>query len=781
LLYQIVSKIENVYPDLAYLPPPKDADLFIAENVPWLLGTTSKREARDFGLIALSLSIVQELLNIAPMMKRSALPLGKRERMLDESIPLIILGGASALYTSALFNENPIVDGIFIGSDAGAIHRLFSLCRDFRLNGLPKKETLARLSEVPGFFEPDGKRSIKALHTSRLLPEQLLESGPVLYDENVIGKGNLQLSEGCACFCSFCAESFSRKPYREFDIKTLLSAAAKMKASMGVDDLELYSFNFSMYREFYKILWELSARFPSIGLKSQRFDSIAFDPELVKCLHAVGKSSITCGIEGISPRLRNYLHKSLSELDLKKSLHVLLSSPLREIKIFLIATGLELDDDYKEFRALLQYMQTVLAASERRPRIIFSATILVRFPWTPLEFEDAPAPSICRKAMQAVEKVVHEASFEFRASASESDYWLSQTLVRAANPNVGAAFLEATEETGYIYYREVSPEFIAIAKKHLTQKTVSEASMLKAVLPQNRHDAPWSELHIGIDESFLIRQWESACKFIDNGYCMGTQKKSGTCLECSACDDPASVATATASPAPRSYSASHLKDRVLAAQSRTFELRFKMTLGPFFRGLPRKMAGLALARALMLCDSAFIDAYRSYGSSALGVMFSSDWVLGSDVLTLRWDNTHKAALEKKLMDPGFIACVNTKLEHLGIFYGLATGDCSTQLKLSINSPFPFDLSGFARSSAIKFMTRRIGPDLMQYEISKDSLKKKVLLDCFSRQLPENNTEVTCTPGKKFNADMFAQTAFVLPNKHEWVRIEMRAMAMDPLY
>ena len=108
LLYQIASKIENVYPDLAYLPPPKDVDLFIAENVPWLLGTTSKHEARDFGLIALSLSIVQELLNIAPMMKRSALPLGKRERMLDESIPLIILGGASALYTSALFNENPI-------------------------------------------------------------------------------------------------------------------------------------------------------------------------------------------------------------------------------------------------------------------------------------------------------------------------------------------------------------------------------------------------------------------------------------------------------------------------------------------------------------------------------------------------------------------------------------------------------------------------------------------------------------------------------------------------
>ena len=96
------------------------------------------------------------------------------------------------------------VDGIFIGHEASMIRRLLSLCRDFRQKGLSKKkETLARLSEVPGFFESDGKRLIKAFHTSRLLPEQLLESGPILYDEDVIGKGNLELSEGCTCFLQF--------------------------------------------------------------------------------------------------------------------------------------------------------------------------------------------------------------------------------------------------------------------------------------------------------------------------------------------------------------------------------------------------------------------------------------------------------------------------------------------------------------------------------------------------------------------------------------------------
>jgi hypothetical protein len=74
LLYQIVSRIDGAYPDLAYLPPPKDADLFGADHVPWLLGTTSKHGARDFSVLALSLSIVQEIVNIPVMLGAAQAP-----------------------------------------------------------------------------------------------------------------------------------------------------------------------------------------------------------------------------------------------------------------------------------------------------------------------------------------------------------------------------------------------------------------------------------------------------------------------------------------------------------------------------------------------------------------------------------------------------------------------------------------------------------------------------------------------------------------------------------
>ena len=309
LLYQIISRINGAYPDLSYLPPPGDTAIFDRDDVPWLLGTTSKYTARDFTVIALSLSIVQEMLNIPAMLQKSGIPLSKRERLRDPACPLVILGGASALYTSVLFDDDPLVDGIFAGNDARVIARLFQVCKDGCDKKLAKAAILETMQNIPGFFMPDGKHATEVFQAAELPPEQLLEAGPILYNDECIGKANLQISEGCKCLCSFCAESFCRKPYREYSALQLLDAALRQKAAMGAYDVELYSFNFSMHHEFFRILWELSAIFPSIGLKSQRFDSIAADPEMVTFLHAINKTSITCGIEGISPRLRCYLHK----------------------------------------------------------------------------------------------------------------------------------------------------------------------------------------------------------------------------------------------------------------------------------------------------------------------------------------------------------------------------------------------------------------------------------------------------------------------------------------
>jgi len=771
-LYQLLAAIDGVYPDLAYLPPPKDAEAMSRDGIPWLLGTSSKRGPRDFSIIAFSLSIVQEMINIPIMMKKSGIPLGKRERLADKSIPLVILGGASALYTSLLFRDNPLVDGIFVGGDAETIQRIFATCRDGFGQRLTKRDILARLKELPGFFEPDGAIATAVCQKPRLSEAQLLESGPVLYDEELIGTGSLQLSIGCGCFCSFCAEGFSHKPYREFDIRALVHAARRMKASMAVADLELYSFNFAQYRNLYPLLWELSAWFPSLRLKSQRMDSIAQDPDLLDILHVLGKSSMTCAIEGISPRLRRYLHKSLPDEVLEKGLGKLLQARLRELKIFIIATGLEQDADFIEFKKLLDFMQTILRGGDKRPRIIFSVTILVRFPWTPLEFADAPLPRDCSKIVRKIESAVRTASFECRTSASPSDYWVSQMVVRAAGPAVAEALQRAQEETEFVYYREFTPYFVESLKRAFDVLGVAPETSLRAIDPAMRHCAPWAALDTGVAAGFLVQQWEAAQAFVDEGYCAGTRLATGLCRGCNACKDTATQQPLLARPSLRKYSAQQLKDRLDKALSRERPLYFKVVVEPLLRGIPRAMRALALARAMLLTDDRLIAAFRRHAPLKPSEETNSDWLIGDDIVALMWDCGSIDMVKKLTADPGFTERVNSHLEQREALIG--TGEPGADRRIILRSPFPFDPARYCKNKSLKCTVRRESNISVRYEFSKESLKKKVLVDCFALQTEGGFFEVNVLPGPKFNPEEFARTAFALPGSVDWVRIEMVA-------
>jgi radical SAM superfamily enzyme YgiQ (UPF0313 family) len=767
LLYQIASRIDGVYPDLAYLPPPKDAALFDRDDVPWLLGTGSKRTGADFTVIAFSLSIVQELINVPAMLRKSGIPLSKKERMADPSCPLVILGGASALFSSILFTNDPMVDGIFLGEDARVIADLFRLCKDSYSKKLSKSEILEKLMGIPGFFTPDGALHAKIYQAPTLAPEQLLESGPVMNDETCIGKADLQISEGCAHLCNFCAESFVRKPYREFDPAALHDAALRLKAFMGVDDLNLYSFNFSMHRDFYRIITDLSEIFPTIGLKSQRFDAIARDPELLAFLHAVGKTSITCGMEGISPRLRNYLNKRLDDQELYKSLSALFSAPLRELKIFLVATGLERQDDFDEFRKMLSFVQTLAAGREKPPRIIFSMTVLVRFPWTPLEFEDAPDPALCETVLHKTGQAVRSAGFEFRSASDASDYWLSQLLVRADDPRTAAALWLAQEKTGFIFYRDIPSTFITAVRNALQQQGMAPDLLLKGHALAQRRQKPWHDLETGIDVQFLETQWEAAKKYRDAALCA---KDGDSSSHASCAGEPA------ARPVLRPLSIDRFRARLRAAQEQTVELHFSICVETALAGVPHKIRGVALARALMLADRSLTKGYRGFRRSALFTRFGSDWTVGDDCITLAWDLETAEALRSRLSDASYCKAINAMLVGHEQVAGLRTTDQVEIKTVLFRSPFRFDPSAYCKNRSLNFTLKKNGTNNYAYVLSKESLKKRIFSACVAEQQPNGQWLVSISPGPKFTSEEFARAAFKITSENQWVMIDIMGKA-----
>ncbi len=767
ILFQIATAIPGSFVDLAYLPPPRDSELFDRDQIPWILGTTTKRDATQFNLIAFSNSIIQELVNIGTMLKKSNIPLSKKERLDRTDIPLIILGGANALNTSLLLGDDPVVDGIFAGEDPKLIEQIFTIAREV-VSNKSKAEVLEKLNSIPGFFQPDQKRKTTKHISSRLSTEGLLYKAPVFYEEEQPSRAKLQISEGCPCFCSFCLESWARKPYRELSHGDLLDHASKMKASMGLDSVELYSFNFNMHGEFYPLLWDLHSIFSSVSMKSQRFDLIAENYELPRILHAAAKSSFTCGLEGISFRLRSYLHKSLTEKNLHSALNQLLRTPLRELKIFLIATGLENEQDFEDFKSLLSRISEIMVSAGRKPRIIFSLTPLVRFPFTPLEFEAAPDFSTYKKIINQIGRLVRCRGFEFRVSCDLQEYILSQILSRATAPAVCEAVLQACTQTGFVYYQEVSDEFLECLKGRLIDKGVCFDDLLRGVNWTEKSRVP---VELPLDCGFLSVIKNECLESVDHGYCMGNYEKDGECRGCGACSDDLTRSKITSSRSRSFYTPEKLRERVLTSAHDTVTFNFEVEIPSNRRGIPRKIIAMALAKSLMNYDRRLVEGYRGFGGSTVQNRWGWSWICGFDCLSLNWNSSGISVIEEAFKNPQFLEIINRQLDQWCILKGRGVVESNTILKLSLRSPYYFDSSNYFRAHALKSTVIKSSSGSYCHKFSSQSIKKKVIehMETF-RQGDMHG--VLISPSEKFELYQFLKSCFKCPTDKELVRIDI---------
>lgn len=762
MLYAIAAENPDVFPDLSFLPPPKDVPVFAEGGVPWMMGTNSKHEARDFDLIGLSNSIVQELINLPAMLSGSGIPLRKSERMRSVDVPLVVMGGANAFHSTVFWTEDPPVDGIFVGEDTESIAELIRICAGGKRRKRSKAEILTDLESVAGFFQPEKRpvRVQRAIQRRIGLPAGSL---PVAYEEGVAGTGHVQISEGCPCFCSFCAESFARKPYREAPAQAVLKAAKTMKAGSGAAGVDLYSFNFNMHSDLYQILWDLSGLFPRIGLKSQRLDSVARNPLILEFLHAAGKTSITVGIEGVSGRLRRYLNKGLPETVMKKGLKALLAAPLRELKIFLIATGLEMENDLNELRSLVSWIHGAGVTRGRGPRVIFSVTPLVRFPGTPLEFADDMTVDQMDRILEEMRCIIERGGFECRNASDTAEYRVSQLLVRARDGFVQQALMAAIKETGFVYYREMSEKFLEHFERNLR---LSGSNVLQKA--GDAAEKPWSGAGTGVRREFIEQQFIVNSSFSEVGYCHGSESEKGTCLICGACPDPASRKKLTEAVQNRGFTPDQFRARIKAAAAESVDVPLRVNLGDMCRGLGRGYVAAVLASALMKADERLVETYWGFKDSFAGGRGES-WITGDEIITLQFRRAGADLLLARLSEAQFILDVNKISSG---WLTLSPGSASApQLSLIMDSEYVFSGDKYLLGLGLKFSILKKDGSVF-YQLSKDSLKKRFIRSLSVQQRGSGCT-VWLNPDSKLDVQDFFRNAFLLPYPEAWVRIKIR--------
>ncbi|OHC06298.1 MAG: hypothetical protein A3J92_00435, partial [Planctomycetes bacterium RIFOXYC2_FULL_41_27] len=638
----------------------------------------------------------------------SGIPLFKNERMMRQEIPIVVLGGASAAVTSILHgpikeqgfgNNYGLVDAVLIGEGEFSIKQFLEVVKKGKSIGLTKAEILnACHGKVDGFYEPDKyEHRYKAVvhnsselqeitkHTSpqsppsqggdggvenpftgeevlvEIVPKEpsvsfpvksavvydldqarTMESGPVWYEEESLGTGSVQISNGCPCFCAFCAESWERKPYRERSLSKLLEALRSAKAHQGLDTINFLSFNFNTHAELYPMILSFYEEMANVSLKSQRFDLLSADRFLAEVQQIIGKTTVSCGMEGISERLRRYLHKNLMEEQIYKSCEFLFERGIRELKIFLIGTGLEQAEDFGEFGSFVKRLAALKSMSDSKVRIIFSLTPLYYPPHTPLQYHACiTAIEDNKKLKREIERICKLNGMEFRESASHEETWLMQ-LFAMGDRRLTPALIRSSITDGFLYYNTVPKQVIRDWRTYLAELGLSEETYFRA--KGKEHVFPWDDVDMGISKKFLWEEYERSVRFTEREYCLGRPSIEAQCLGCGACPTSAQVKKITQHKISQPFLLEELQ-RIADSKRNILTLRVFVGIEPAMRLVPKRLIGVAIARALMLAMPEIVPHYSSLSghlSDFAGDKATVDFTYGINVYHLAFLSKDKA-------------------------------------------------------------------------------------------------------------------------------------------
>ena len=720
----------EAYVDLAFFPPHHDRERLKSAGVPLLTGIQSARSIEDFDLVLISNAYTLELVNLPYLLLHSGVPPLASQR--GEAWPPLILGGSNALASQAIVAEDgdSLVDAVFFGEGEGQVRDLVRALR--QRAGEPKYARLEDAAQATTGLWVTGRWPEMPVEKAVLTDPQgshLPINYPLLNSPEA-GTARLQITYGCPAFCSFCFEGYDRKPYREVSRSDVLQVARQLKWIQGCDTLSLYSFNFNTHREILPLLLDLNRLFDRVRFTSQRVDLLQNTSGLLAAEVAADKRSFTLGVEGISARLRAWLHKSLDTEEIVGLLDRLLREKIRSIKLFYILTGHEDEEDLAEFHAFVKHLRALRRRHNPGIRVTFSCGLLVRMPFTPLRYDRLFLEwDEWKEIVGRVKSSCETNGFEFRMAVPWDDYAVSQVLALAGYGLVEPLIDLAA--AGYCYEEALSPGYWDALRAWLEANGRWTPAFLGEKGPE--HEFALDFVRSDVSADFLYRQFQQAQDCVDTGYCLGSHDALGRCLGCGACRDEAQrqaiVAHEIERPADEAY-LPHLR-RLMRTKWRLDPVYVHLRLPPVVEDVGPEWMDAWVLRNLLVAFPLLAENLLAAEEALFTAPENRDRyanVYGETIYAIKgWD---AAALVDALGSAG--AGVAPGLEVLGLAEAFTPGQVD-RMRLSLRLPaahFPNagqQLRDVLRAAYIPCNLRREG-DGYRFDLPAKALKKRVLFE-----------------------------------------------------
>ncbi len=486
-VYDAIHKAGNcTLADRWYLPmTPRDMDLLERGQVP-VFGIESKHQARDFDVLATSISYTVLFMNFCKFLTMSDIPLRWTDRAENAGdYPMVMVGGQA--YCAPEF-MSPVVDCVWLGeaedeegnpgisvvceriaqfkrdgtwtADRNSCY--LALAREFNFLYFPRFTGVAYRYEdrglpeltkmVSGYLPLYGvPERFKARRVANLNKADLMTSAPLLFSDPGMGSGDIEVARGCGAWCVFCRIGWVTKPTREEEVARSVTRAQLWRNNMGSTDISLVAPDPPMHSRKKRLIAELLENVTGrVDASSMRIDDYIGDPDFSLLLQVSGATSLTLGLEGNSQRMRDLAGKGTSDDDVAEAVIRAVRAGVRKIKLYFITNwpGEEQADVMRivELGKRLADIRNGFGDAAAGVQIIFSWTPLLIEAQTPLQWFEVPPPDyMLQEALTELRD--HRIWIKIGSKASPPKLAFFQACQRASR-DAGEAIVDVIERYG---------------------------------------------------------------------------------------------------------------------------------------------------------------------------------------------------------------------------------------------------------------------------------------------------------------------------------------------
>ena len=508
-VYHLFNAHEDVVCERICLPAKQQLKEQLASRTP-LITLESQSLARDFDVIAFSVSFEWDYTNILTMLRLAGVPLRAADRTVRD--PLVVIGGAVTFV-----NPEPLAlfaDVIAAGEGEELVPALVSSLRES--DG--RKALLMSLAQKRGFYVPsfydveygvDGtidrfvpQNGAPAAVKKAAVPTTEALDPPctrIFTPDTEFGSRFLvEVVRGCANLCRFCWAGYNYLPVRAFPADRILERAREARAHSK--HAGLVSIALCDHPEIDRILTGLADMGYSISPASLRLDDLT--ETIVRRLRESGEKTLTIAPETGSDRLRRVINKTVTNDEILDRAELIFASGIENLKLYyMIGLPTETDADLVAIRDLtLQMREIMLKYATSRGhvgRIIASVNPLVPKPSTAYQWLPMEDPALIDGKVRRLRELTADIDNVFFNIKSERHSFY-QALLSLGDRRVAPA-IEAAEANGGDWRRAVAD-------------TGVDAGFY--VFRDRSHDAvlPWSIIDGGMKQAFFRNELDKSLR-----------------------------------------------------------------------------------------------------------------------------------------------------------------------------------------------------------------------------------------------------------------------------